>query len=560
MDEDTVIRPRNLLLLILFAFGTGGVSAFGSAANVYVTSTGAAAGNCPSGSTTFAPAQFSNSSNWGSGANQIGPGTTVLLCGTITGTAGSTLLTLQSSGSSGNPITLTFDAGASLQAPYFSQNGALNVNGQTHITINGGTNGSIMAMANGTAGATNCPAGACTNQQSSQAIQGLNSNDLVENLNVGPMYVATSGDNAWNSLSVDCIDTGSNSAAPSNVTINNVVTHDCYTGVGFWFGGTGSNYTVSNSTMYNVCWGMDVIEGGGTYSNVNIFGNKIYNHANWSNSGAACHSNGLHLFQANNCSSCFVSGIFLYNNEWDGPGASDTTAQLQMDNNGGNAQVTNGWIFNNVFSWTSTDCNNTCDAQLGLWTGSGWSVYNNTFIGDATGNSPGAPLMSDNQAGVTLAFKNNVLTTSSMLMGFNSGLMLSGSPNYNVYANVGSSGGGGATCVFTGTFSSWQSCIGSAGDANSHYYATDPLPTCNSNSDCSNVIPLAGSTVIGAGENLYSTCNGQPNPGLGALCFDKAGNPRPSASNWDAGVFQSAGALLSTPALSPPTNLNAVVQ
>ena len=35
--------------------------------------------------------------------------------------------------------------------------------------------------------------------------------------------------------------------------------------------------------------------------------------------------------------------------------------------------------------------------------------------------------------------------------------------------------------------------------------------------------PIAGSPVIKAGTNLYSVCNGQPNPGLGALCFDAAG-------------------------------------
>ena len=41
---------------------------------------------------------FNNAVNWGTGAGQIGPGTTVHLCGTFTGTAGSTMLTFQGSG------------------------------------------------------------------------------------------------------------------------------------------------------------------------------------------------------------------------------------------------------------------------------------------------------------------------------------------------------------------------------------------------------------------------------------------------------------------------------
>src|SRR5262245_40084448 len=50
--------------------------------------------------------------------------------------------------------------------------------------------------------------------------------------------------------------------------------------------------------------------------------------------------------------------------------------------------------------------------------------------------------------------------------------------------------------------------------------------------------PLAGSPLIGAGQNLNSICSGQPNPGLGALCFDAAGTARPVAGAWDIGAYQ----------------------
>lgn len=60
----------------------------------------------------------------------------------------------------------------------------------------------------------------------------------------------------------------------------------------------------------------------------------------------------------------------------------------------------------------------------------------------------------------------------------------------------------------------------------------------------------AGSAATGLAANLNSTCTGQPNPGLGALCFDKAGNARPTGvTPWDAGVYnaQASGVVSLTP-------------
>ena len=50
--------------------------------------------------------------------------------------------------------------------------------------------------------------------------------------------------------------------------------------------------------------------------------------------------------------------------------------------------------------------------------------------------------------------------------------------------------------------------------------------------------PSASSPLRAAGINLYSICNGQPNPGLGALCFDINGVARPSSAAWDIGPYQ----------------------
>ena len=71
---------------------------FASATNVYITQNGSPSGNCTSG--VQPPAFFNNPANWGTGASQIGPGTTVLVCGSFTGAAGATELTFQGSGAS----------------------------------------------------------------------------------------------------------------------------------------------------------------------------------------------------------------------------------------------------------------------------------------------------------------------------------------------------------------------------------------------------------------------------------------------------------------------------
>jgi hypothetical protein len=79
-------------------------------------------------------------------------------------------------------------------------------------------------------------------------------------------------------------------------------------------------------------------------------------------------------------------------------------------------------------------------------------------------------------------------------------------------------------------FSGWKNCVGGAGDANSSAQSTIGVSTTTG-------IPNAGSPVIAAGTNLYSLCNGQANPGLGALCLDAVGVARPSSGAWDVGAY-----------------------
>ena len=129
-----------IAMFVLLASG----SVFASIGDIYVAQGAIGAADGSSCASAKATSFFNSASNWGASATQIGPGTVVHICGVITAAAGSTAFTFNGSGASGNVITLKFETGAVLQAPYFGPNGgAIEVNGKSYIVIDGGVNGTI---------------------------------------------------------------------------------------------------------------------------------------------------------------------------------------------------------------------------------------------------------------------------------------------------------------------------------------------------------------------------------------------------------------------------------
>jgi hypothetical protein len=208
--------------------------------DIYITQTGTGAGTSCSSPQNVA--FFNNSSNWGTG-KPIVPGTSVHLCGTFTGTAGEQLLTVQGDGASGSPITIKFESGAILTAPYWSAFGAINEDGKSFITIDGGTNGLIENTANGTS-----PTFAF--QQQSRAVYAENcTHCTVQNLTIANLYVHNStSDTAVDQTGVNCV----LGIGASNLTINNMTCHDA----GWGIAGLGNNSIVENSNIYNVDHGI----------------------------------------------------------------------------------------------------------------------------------------------------------------------------------------------------------------------------------------------------------------------------------------------------------------
>ena len=134
-----------------FALPCSGAASLGSATAtafaatpVYLAQAAQGASNGTSCANARPASWFNTSGNWGTGANQIGPGVTVFLCGGI-----STNLTFQGSGTSGNYVVVD-GTGATMSGSFSVPNRSWwkvqNVTwaaGETSqlITISGGSNG-----------------------------------------------------------------------------------------------------------------------------------------------------------------------------------------------------------------------------------------------------------------------------------------------------------------------------------------------------------------------------------------------------------------------------------
>jgi hypothetical protein len=108
LSSATQWAKRVCAALLFVCFGSLGIAA---ANNIYVAQASAGAATGSDCADAYAISFVTSNSNWGSGANQIGPGTTVYFCGTITSN-----LNFMGSGTSGNPIV--FDGTSATMSAY----------------------------------------------------------------------------------------------------------------------------------------------------------------------------------------------------------------------------------------------------------------------------------------------------------------------------------------------------------------------------------------------------------------------------------------------------------
>ena len=526
-------RLQKLLILGICCATFAGISS-ASVANVYIAQSAAGAGDGSSCGNAKAASFFNSSANWGSGSSQIGPGTTVHLCGTI-----SSALTAQGNGASGNPITVLFESGAKLSTGVFPVSGALNLSGRSWVTVNGGTacgpsvtnkascNGKIENTANGT-GLSNR-----TDQTVGINVDGSN-NITIQNMLISNIYVHSSGSDT--SVSGQPLPSGIWATnATSNIEIKNSSLHDANWMLSFVGGSAMSGLNFHDLDIYNSdhCLAVGVVSQ--TDNNISFHDSRCHDGANWDTAANDYHHDGVHLYTTTG--SGRITNAQTYNNVFDGYWGVNNTAAIFEEGPGG-GEVDNT-IYNNVFLQNSTSFNwNNGFINLGNLDGSNPSttkLYNNTAVAGAGQN---AYLF---QLAYAVDMRGNALVTSNSSTGVVINLIsnVTGTIDYNYYASplnpfqISNAGK---------TFAQWQA----AGRDAHGGTGTPPM-----NISTSTGQPSANFAGISNAQNLS-------NLGIATLDMDKAGNARPSAGDWDVGAFQFSTSSSSQPP-APPAGLAAVV-
>jgi len=518
---------KKFAVMIFFALLSGGLS---RANDIYLAQNAAGAGDASSCANAKSISFFNSSGNWGTGSSQIGPGDTVHLCGTIAGAAGSTALTFQGGGTSGNLITVLFEPGAVLSAPYWSINGAINITNHDYVTVDGGSNGIIRNTANGTGMA---------NSAGSRGVSATGSSNItIKKLSISNICVHSS-----TADTKGCQTNGNNADAlyvygGSNNTISGNTIDDAHWGIFVPFPGSTvtSNINISNNTLFNVDHGVAVGDGNSSaqLSGMIISGNTFHDMVNWDDVNDTFHHDYIHVFVVNGSSK--ISGLQIFNNYFYGDIGQNNTALIYLEAPAGST-FTGTLVYNNVL----TNSSSTHIPPYGYISSSGSghsneSFYNNTIVGSSTSQ----------------AFANQCF----FLGGTNYKVMNNSCQNVGLFLTMS----GGATIVSMDRNNWYQ---GGGFYVNNSYLslvAWRALCLCDNNSISSNPAldssfkPQSTSPLIQRASNLYSL-------GLSNLNMDKALVPRPTSStaNWDIGAY-SFGSGASSTAPAAPTGLSASVQ
>ncbi|MGB9488470.1 MAG: choice-of-anchor Q domain-containing protein [Terriglobia bacterium] len=573
------LLPKGLLLAITLAGLVLGYAmpAAGSAANIYIAQSAVGAADGADCNDAYAYTFFNTASNWGSGSTQIGPGTTVHLCGTITVPLNNSGLIVQGSGTSSSPITIKFETGAILQSAAFngcangpvggsfSAGGGIEIDGYNYIIVDGGTNGIIQNTANGTG---------LANSQCSLGIEDKGDYNIIRNLTITNIYVNQgSGSGATDTAGGSTADIYENGAVNFMQICNNYFgqahtgaemhTAGASTTPGTTFPACSSNAFTSNSlnffgnTVYDHGWSI-LAQGTGA---PNYYNNNISYWTDWFYP-SDYHQDGIMSFNGT------AATLFLqiFNNYFHGDiGGASPSGMLYLaetDLADGSGQSAN--VFNNVFYGTGgsvTCCMLVAADQTHSNPKGPYGFYNNTFV-----NSEYMYELYDNQISPVTAWENNIfyVEPSSWIYQKQNGSpysFASATFQGNDYFGGRSSGTQSqAFQLYLGSsvdFSTWKSdCVSGGGTGcDSASVTTDPKLAGESSFASGGTLTTAGfrlqagSPAIGLGTNLTSLCSSIP-----ALCYDAAGNQRPTTGAWDAGAYeyQATATGPTPPTVAPP--------
>jgi len=512
-----------LALVVLFAVGIS-VSvavqpAFGNTRYIAQTAGVFSGGTACKGQRTITPATFNGIHN--------SPGDVNYICGTITGLAGSQLLTPKGNGSSGNPVIIRFDTGAILQAPYFAPGpnggcgGAICLYGLRNYTVDGQRTGTIQNTANGTG---------LQYDKQTEAIEGYNCDGCtVESLTISNMYVHSSpSDKSADASAQRCI-----SISGSDWLIQNNVMHDSGWCLFQNFKNGDGNVVIKRNTIYHVDhgWMLASQVAGGNSGPFTFRNNTVYGYANWDTGKAdVYHHDGIHCFTSQtNGTPAHIRLLAIYDNLFKGPVGQNVTAHIFLEGGSGAGATpcsdtsSEVLLYNNVFLGDQVIYNGLVSLNTGDYTpGNGGGVFNNTFVSTNSGNGG----VCFGAGGASMTFENNVLSGCDQLMSIGNHIRIAA--NYNQYGNSHSNAWNcDRTFIPESQFSWWRRCV--KGEAKSAYHSSLKVNSTG--------MPQSGSPLVNAGTNLSSLCAGN----RASLCFDLAGRPRPTTGAWTVGAYATSG-------------------
>jgi len=478
---------------------------------------------------------FNNAGKWsgvtGTG-DAIGPGTTVHLCGIFTGPIGGTspFLRFQGSGTTANPIRLLFEPNAVITSAYWGTT-VIDIGNVSNVIVDGGSNGLIQATLGGSPGAL-CLEGACQYSPTTYAGAGVgigaSNNVEIKKVTVSNLYIhlGTGDDLNGNSAGIAIGGLG------SDISIHDNIIHDVYAGIWAQYDERKeSNYSIYGNHIYNVNWGIagGDARAGSSLSGLLVYGNQIHDFVNWNTSSNTFHHDGI-FFWAQQTGSSIRAPIAIYNNTIYGNfGSANCTAGLYLQKGYSGQTIDSVFVFNNVI-------------DISGWCGYGVIALNNIQSNSQIFNNTlsNGLLFGPSGQGSAAVLANNV--------------WLSAQPGQGMYSTEAG--------IQASDYNDWYNLSVNAFYYNSMWYKSLANWRTSTGFDQNSITlfpnlnlayqPRLGSPLIGAGKNLTSICSGQPNPGIGALCFDAAGRPRHASEAWDIGAYQGA-----RPAPAPPSGLRA---
>jgi hypothetical protein len=512
------LSSRRLLAL---AFGTllpvffQGTLLQAGPANIYVSQNGAGSANGADAADAYPLSWLNANSSWGSGASQIGPGTTVHLVGTLTSG-----FLVQNSGTASAPISIYFEPNAIMSSPAWSMAPgycAIFGGNNSNIIIDGGVNGIIQA--------TGCGDPPLASPYGCNGIVFYSANNLIiRNVTIQNLFVRK----AW---STNTIGGGSGilmalNGGPgpnNNLLITNCTVHDAAIGISIVYVSGCSNFTIAGCTVSNCNWGGNAGDANSSsvLNGLYVVNNKFTSFANWDDLGDNYHHNGFYAWGQ---SGGTITNAVFSGNYVNGSYGSHTTGGLFAS-----GTISEICFYNNIIS-DSADATVPANEfmTLGLvpygatapWVG----VFNNTFIGSNDGAGERGVGISGTSGAVPYPI---YAVTNNLFVNVNSPVIVNYYQNavynfdYNDYYNpaVPFSANSGAVL-----WPVWQIGQDQHGSINN--------PNLNSS-----FMPVAPSAAIGAGANLSSFAGA-----TSYLLADRNFAARPPGTNgWDIGAVQHSG-------------------